>query len=101
MNGLLQRTCGFVKWVDYPDEVSELQRLLVIKDTTINELNAQNYALRKKLRKIRMKRADLQDEVEEMGIAQTETLWELKNHITDKKLFVLTFVFFALVLLFK
>uniref|UniRef100_A0A803LPI8 GRF-type domain-containing protein n=1 Tax=Chenopodium quinoa TaxID=63459 RepID=A0A803LPI8_CHEQI len=73
-----QRTCGFFKWADEVDD--------------------------DKVKRLKAKKEKLVEEVEEMGIATTETMFELKENNTDKRLMltlVFSWAFFTLVLLMK
>ncbi|KAL2923538.1 Ubiquitin carboxyl-terminal hydrolase 2 [Bienertia sinuspersici] len=66
----------------------------------INEMEE----LKQKVKRLKEKKEKLQDEVGEMGIATTETLFEMKENNTDKKLMltlVFSWAFFTLVLLMK
>ncbi|KAL2901897.1 Protein ZGRF1 [Bienertia sinuspersici] len=57
-----------------------------------------------KVKRLKAKKEKLQDEVGEMGIATTETLFEMKENNTDKKLMltlVFSWPFLTLVLLMK
>ncbi|KAL2938278.1 DNA topoisomerase 3-alpha [Bienertia sinuspersici] len=99
-----QRTCGFFKWVDEIDEVGDLQMLLQQKDSKIAELEQEMEELKQKVKRLKAKKEKLQDEVGEMGIATTETLFQMKENNTDKKLMltlVFSWAFFTLVLLMK
>ncbi|KAL2923532.1 DNA topoisomerase 3-alpha [Bienertia sinuspersici] len=98
------RTCGFFKWVDEIDEVGELQMLLQQKDSKIAELQQEMEEMKQKVKRLKAKKEKLQDEVGEMGVATTETLFEMKENSTDKKLMltlVFSWAFFTLVLLMK
>ncbi|KMT01480.1 hypothetical protein BVRB_9g214870 [Beta vulgaris subsp. vulgaris] len=97
-------TCGFFKWADELDDVGELQHGIFVRDGFIQELEDQNILLREKIKKLKMKQEKLVDEVEEMGIATTETLYELKSNTTEKKLLFglfMSWVFFAIMFLLK
>ncbi|KAL2893734.1 Exostosin-3, partial [Bienertia sinuspersici] len=78
-DGEEQRTCGFFKWVDEIGEVGELQMLLQEKDSKIAKLEQEMEELKQKVKRLKVKKEKLQDEVGEMGIATTETLFEMKE----------------------
>ncbi|XP_021756015.1 uncharacterized protein LOC110721183 [Chenopodium quinoa] len=82
-------TCGFFKWVD---DIRELQYQNVDKNSIIMELEDKIELLKEKVRKLKAKQEKLVDQVEEMGMATTETLFEMKENNTDKKL-MLTLIF--------
>uniref|UniRef100_A0A803N0M7 GRF-type domain-containing protein n=1 Tax=Chenopodium quinoa TaxID=63459 RepID=A0A803N0M7_CHEQI len=106
-----KRTCGFFKWADEVNDLRELQNIVVEKEETISELEHQVQMLkqdmdlmRDKVKKLKAKKEKLVEEVEEMGISTTETMFELKENNTDKRLMitlVFSWAFFTLVLMFK
>uniref|UniRef100_A0A803N1D8 GRF-type domain-containing protein n=1 Tax=Chenopodium quinoa TaxID=63459 RepID=A0A803N1D8_CHEQI len=99
-----QRTCGYFKWHDEVDDVRVVQQAIADKGSTIMELKDENMCLRDRVKKLKSKKEVLEDEVAEMGIATTKTMYELKEHNTDRKLMltlVFSWCFFTLVLLFK
>uniref|UniRef100_A0A803KV08 Uncharacterized protein n=1 Tax=Chenopodium quinoa TaxID=63459 RepID=A0A803KV08_CHEQI len=73
-------TCGFFKWVD---DIRELQYQNVDKNSIIMELEDKIELLKEKVRKLKAKQEKLVDQVEEMGMATTETLFEMKENNTD------------------
>ncbi|KAL2933322.1 Rho GTPase-activating protein gacT [Bienertia sinuspersici] len=99
------RTCGFFKWLDEVDDVRELQQIIgEMRDCQIAELNAEKDELKEKIRRLKAKKEKLVDEVEEMGIATTETMFELKENKKDKRLMLALFfswAFLTLVLFMK
>uniref|UniRef100_A0A803MU94 GRF-type domain-containing protein n=1 Tax=Chenopodium quinoa TaxID=63459 RepID=A0A803MU94_CHEQI len=99
-----QRTCGFFKWADEVDDVCDLQHLVMEKETRICELEYEMDMMKDKVKRLKAKKEKLVEEVEEMGIATTETMFELKENNTDKRLMltlVFSWAFFTLVLLMK
>uniref|UniRef100_A0A803L7M5 GRF-type domain-containing protein n=1 Tax=Chenopodium quinoa TaxID=63459 RepID=A0A803L7M5_CHEQI len=62
------------------------------KDPRLCELEDENDSLREKVKKLKAKKEELEDKVAQMGIATTETMLELKEHNTDKRL-MLTLIF--------
>ncbi|KAL2944105.1 DNA topoisomerase 3-alpha [Bienertia sinuspersici] len=96
------QTCGFFKWADGSDDVSELQELLFEKDTFIAELEMHNEMLTKKLKEVQGKNVVLQDQVDELSIENNETRLAMCSARADKRFFmalVLSWVLFAVLLL--
>uniref|UniRef100_A0A803MXS1 GRF-type domain-containing protein n=1 Tax=Chenopodium quinoa TaxID=63459 RepID=A0A803MXS1_CHEQI len=106
-----QKTCGFFKWADEVDDVRDLQQIVIEKEETISELEHQvdmlkqeQELMRDKVKKLKAKKEKLFEEVEEMGIATTETMFELKENNSEKRLMltlVFSWAFFTLVLMLK
>uniref|UniRef100_A0A803LR25 Uncharacterized protein n=1 Tax=Chenopodium quinoa TaxID=63459 RepID=A0A803LR25_CHEQI len=99
-----QRTCGFFKWADEVDDVRNLQHLVMEKETRICELEYEMDMMKDKVKRLKAKKEKLVEEVEEMGIATTEIMFELKENNTDKRLMltlVFSWAFFTLVMLMK
>ncbi|KAL2936603.1 DNA topoisomerase 3-alpha [Bienertia sinuspersici] len=61
--GRWPRTCGFFKWVDEPDEVTELQFRLFEKDTEITQLEMEKQMLDEKVRRLKQTNLNIQDQV--------------------------------------
>uniref|UniRef100_A0A803LVR0 Uncharacterized protein n=1 Tax=Chenopodium quinoa TaxID=63459 RepID=A0A803LVR0_CHEQI len=99
-----QKTCGFFKWADEVDDVRDLQHIVLEKETRICELEYELDIMKEKVKRLKAKKEKLFEEVEEMGITTTETMYELKESNTDKRL-MLTLVFscsfFTIVLMMK
>uniref|UniRef100_A0A803L7U1 GRF-type domain-containing protein n=1 Tax=Chenopodium quinoa TaxID=63459 RepID=A0A803L7U1_CHEQI len=68
-----QRTCGFFKWADEVDDVRDLQHLVMEKETRICELEYEMDMMKDKVKRLKANKEKLVEEVEEMGIATTET----------------------------
>ncbi|KAL2898828.1 Protein ZGRF1 [Bienertia sinuspersici] len=79
-------TGRFFKWVDEINEVGDLQMLLQQKDSKITELEQEVEELKQKVKRLKAKKVKLQDEVREIGIATSGTLFEMKENNIDKKL---------------
>uniref|UniRef100_A0A803MDH9 Uncharacterized protein n=1 Tax=Chenopodium quinoa TaxID=63459 RepID=A0A803MDH9_CHEQI len=88
----VQRTCGFFKWVDEVNDIGHLQAQILDKNLIIIELEDKVEQLKEKMRKLKDKKEKLAEEVGMMGIATTESLLEMKENISDKKL-MLTLIF--------
>uniref|UniRef100_A0A803MKI9 Uncharacterized protein n=1 Tax=Chenopodium quinoa TaxID=63459 RepID=A0A803MKI9_CHEQI len=106
-----QKTCGFFNWADEVDDVRDLQQIVIGKEETISDLEHQvdmlkqeMEVMRDKVKKSKAKNEKLFEKVEEMGIATTETMFELNENNTDKRLMltlVFSWAFFTLVLMLK
>uniref|UniRef100_A0A803NBJ9 Uncharacterized protein n=1 Tax=Chenopodium quinoa TaxID=63459 RepID=A0A803NBJ9_CHEQI len=100
-NGPNQRK-RFFKWVDEVDDISHLQAQILDKNLSIIELEEKVEQLKEKVKKLKDKKEKLAEEVGMMGITATESLIEMKENISDKKL-MLTLIFscmFFIVVLF-
>uniref|UniRef100_A0A803MUD0 GRF-type domain-containing protein n=1 Tax=Chenopodium quinoa TaxID=63459 RepID=A0A803MUD0_CHEQI len=98
-----QITCGFFKWADEVDDIRDLQQIIVEKDETISDLEHQvdmlkqeMEVMRDKVKKLKAKKEKLFEEVEEIGSATTETMFELKENNTDKRLMLTLVLSFSL-----
>ncbi|KAL2937697.1 hypothetical protein RDABS01_021146, partial [Bienertia sinuspersici] len=87
-----KRARRFFKWVDKFDNVCELQQVVLERDTQIIELEIEKDALKEKIRRLKAKKETLFNEVEEMRMAITETMFELKENIKEKRM-MLTMIF--------
>ncbi|XP_021736308.1 uncharacterized protein LOC110702869 [Chenopodium quinoa] len=98
------RTCGFFKWVDEVDDIRDLKSRIVDKNLIIMELEDKLELVKEKVKKLKAKQEKLVDDVAEVGIVATETLFEMKENNTDKKLnvaLILSWAFFDVVFMMK
>ncbi|KAL2927331.1 DNA topoisomerase 3-alpha [Bienertia sinuspersici] len=98
------RTFGFFKWADEVDNVLELQMLAIEKDTKISELEYERDVLKGKVKKLKQSTTELENQVAELAIENTEKFHAMETVKADKKLCIMLFmswVFFAFVILFK
>uniref|UniRef100_A0A803N2H6 Uncharacterized protein n=1 Tax=Chenopodium quinoa TaxID=63459 RepID=A0A803N2H6_CHEQI len=78
--------------------------LVMEKETRICELEYELDMMKDKVKRLKANKEKLVEEVEEMGIATTETMFELKENNNDKRLMltlVFSWAFYTLVLLMK
>ncbi|KAL2900913.1 V-type ATP synthase subunit I [Bienertia sinuspersici] len=96
---LRTRSCGFFKWADLTDNINELQLLLFEKDVEISSLEYEKEELERNVKMLKEREAQLEEEVAELAIENTETLIAIKSAKMDKKFMValvLSWVFFAI-----
>ncbi|KAL2900068.1 Protein ZGRF1 [Bienertia sinuspersici] len=94
--GRWPRTCGFFKWVDEPDEVTELQFRLFEKDTEISQLEMEKQMLDEKVRRLKQTNLKIQDQVEELALENSVVREGLYSAKADKKmslLFIFSWIF--------
>uniref|UniRef100_A0A803N2H7 Uncharacterized protein n=1 Tax=Chenopodium quinoa TaxID=63459 RepID=A0A803N2H7_CHEQI len=92
------------QWADEVDDVHDLQHLVMEKETRICELEYELDMMKDKVKRLKANKEKLVEEVEEMGIATTETMFELKKNNNDKRLMltlVFSWAFYTLVLFMK
>ncbi|KAL2936721.1 DNA topoisomerase 3-alpha [Bienertia sinuspersici] len=95
------RRCGFFKWADLTDNINELQLLLFEKDVEISYLEYEKEELERNVKMLKEREAQLEEEVVELAIENTETLIAIKSAKMDKKFMValvLSWVFLLLLI---
>ncbi|KAL2896591.1 DNA topoisomerase 3-alpha [Bienertia sinuspersici] len=98
------RTCGYFKWADEVDEVKELQFMLFEKDTAISELQYEKECLEESVKKLKENNSKLEDDVNELALENAVKFESMESVKADKKLvfaMLLSWIFFAVVLLIK
>ncbi|KAL2903850.1 Kinesin-like protein 1 [Bienertia sinuspersici] len=86
------RTCGFFKWADEVDNVLDLQMLAIEKDTKISELEYERDVLKGKVKKLKQTTTELEDQVAELAIENTEKFHAMETVKADKKLCIMLFM---------
>ncbi|KAL2941378.1 DNA topoisomerase 3-alpha [Bienertia sinuspersici] len=82
------RTCGFFKWADLTNNINELQFLLFKKDVEISSLEYEKEELERNLKILKEREVELEEQVTELAIENTETLIAIKSAKMDKKFMV-------------
>ncbi|KAL2903429.1 V-type ATP synthase subunit I [Bienertia sinuspersici] len=97
-----ERSCGFFKWADLTNNINKLQLLLFEKDVEISSLVYEKEELERNVKMLKEREAQLEEQVVELAIENTETLIAIKSAKMDKKFvvaLVLSWVFFWLLLI--
>ncbi|KAL2940930.1 Pyocin-S2 [Bienertia sinuspersici] len=78
--------CSHYPWADEVDNVLELQMLAIEKDTKISELEYERDVLKGKVKKLKQSTTELENQVAELAIENTEKFHAMEIVKADKKL---------------
>ncbi|KAL2938017.1 Endonuclease 8-like 3, partial [Bienertia sinuspersici] len=82
------RICGFFKWTDLTDNINELQLLLFEKEVEISSLEYEKEELERNVKMLKEREAQLEEQVTELAVENTETLIAIKSVKMNKKFMV-------------
>uniref|UniRef100_A0A803LVE6 GRF-type domain-containing protein n=1 Tax=Chenopodium quinoa TaxID=63459 RepID=A0A803LVE6_CHEQI len=95
--------CGFFKWIGVRDEVDDLRFQLFEKETTITELEMHKQMLEDKVKRVQLKKENLEEDVQELKGEVSQMRIELMKSARNERNFslalVLSWVLFGIVIM--
>ncbi|XP_056684884.1 uncharacterized protein [Spinacia oleracea] len=92
--------CGFFRWVPENNAIEDLQFQVLEKDTTISELEYDKKLLEEKLKKVQLKKDNLEEDIHEMKNEVCELRIEVMRAIRNEKNYSMALMYSCLLFAF-